>query len=223
MYFIFPRGSTDNRDNFAVRMGATSPRLERPRIAAFLDRDGVLVEILRDPELGILYTAFHPNQLRPTKDSVGAVQSLRSLGFECIVVSNQPGAAKGHFPLAQIDRMNARLQELFQLDAVYSCPHHPEGGPAGDPRLVKTCECRKPRPGLILRAARERGIDLAGSVMIGDSLDDVRAGKAAGVRTILLNGGRCELCPSRGDPGVTPDATVQSLADAVAWLMSQRR
>jgi len=190
-------------------------------MAAFLDRDGVLVEILRDPELGVLYTAFEPDQLRPTRDAVGAVQNLRALGFECIVVSNQPGPAKGHFPLAQIDRMNARLRELFHLDAVYSCPHHPEGGPGGDPTLIRNCECRKPRPGMILQAARERGIDLAGSVLIGDSLDDVRAGKAAGVRTILLNGGRCELCPNRGEAAVAPDATVQSLSDAVAWLAAQ--
>ncbi|HEY4884487.1 MAG TPA: HAD-IIIA family hydrolase [Myxococcales bacterium] len=204
-------------------MSTNFRRSGRPRIAAFLDRDGVLVEILRDPELGVLYTAFHPDQLRPTKDAVGAVQNLRALGFECIVVSNQPGPAKGHFPLAQIDRMKARLQELFQLDAVYSCPHHPEGGPGGDPTLIKNCECRKPRPGMILQAARERGIDLAGSVMIGDSPDDVRAGKAAGVRTILLNGGRCELCPNRGEAGTAPDATVQSLPDAVAWLTAQER
>ena len=204
-------------------MSTNFRRSGRPRIAAFLDCDGVLVEILRDPELGVLYTAFHPDQLRPTKDAVGAVQNLRALGFECIVVSNQPGPAKGHFPLAQIDRMKARLQELFQLDAVYSCPHHPEGGPGGDPTLIKNCECRKPRPGMILQAARERGIDLAGSVMIGDSPDDVRAGKAAGVRTILLNGGRCELCPNRGEAGTAPDATVQSLPDAVAWLTAQER
>ena len=76
---------------------------------------------------------------------------------------------------------------------------------------------------MILQAARERGIDLAGSVMIGDSPDDVRAGKAAGVRTILLNGGRCELCPNRGEAGTAPDATVQSLPDAVAWLTAQER
>jgi D-glycero-D-manno-heptose 1,7-bisphosphate phosphatase len=204
-------------------MSTNFRRTGQPRIAAFLDRDGVLVEVLRDSELGVLYSAFHPDQLRPTRDAVGAVQNLRALGFECIVVSNQPGPAKGHFPLAQIDRMNARLQELFHLDAVYSCPHHPEGGPGGDPTLIKNCECRKPRPGMILQAARERGIDLAGSVMIGDSLDDIRAGKAAGVRTILLNGGRCELCPNRGEAGTTPDATVQSLPDAVAWLTAQER
>jgi len=204
-------------------MSTNFRRTGQPRIAAFLDRDGVLVEVLRDSELGVLYSAFHPDQLRATRDAVGAVQNLRALGFECIVVSNQPGPAKGHFPLAQIDRMNARLQELFHLDAVYSCPHHPEGGPGGDPTLIKNCECRKPRPGMILQAARERGIDLAGSVMIGDSLDDIRAGKAAGVRTILLNGGRCELCPNRGEAGTTPDATVQSLPDAVAWLTAQER
>jgi len=189
--------------------------------AAFLDRDGVLVEILRDAELGVLYTAFHPDQLRPTRGAAEAIRWLRALGYECVVVTNQPGPAKGHFPLGQIERMSARLRELFDVDAVYSCPHHPEGGLGGDAALVMKCECRKPQPGMILQAARERGLDLAGSVIIGDSLDDVRAGKAAGVRTVLINGGRCELCPNRGEAAVAPDATVQSLSDAVAWLAAQ--
>ena len=114
--------------------------------------------------------------------------------------------------------MNVRLRELLPLDAVYFCPHHPDGGPGGDPALVRKCECRKPSPGMILDAAAERGIDLTRSVLIGDSLDDVRAGRAAGVRTVLINGGRCELCPNRGEAAVSPDVTVQSLPDAVAWL-----
>jgi len=186
--------------------------------AAFLDRDGVLIEILRDPDLGVLFTAFHPDQLHPTKGAAQALGWLRALGYECIVVTNQPGPAKGHFTLAHIDRMNVRLRELLPLDAVYFCPHHPEGGPGGDPALVRKCECRKPSPGMILDAAAERGIDLTRSVLIGDSLDDVRAGRAAGVRTVLINGGRCELCPNRGEAAVSPDVTVQSLPDAVAWL-----
>jgi phosphoglycolate phosphatase-like HAD superfamily hydrolase len=75
---------------------------------------------------------------------------------------------------------------------------------------------------MILRAAREHGIDLASSVMIGDSLDDVRAGQAAGVQTVLINGGRCELCPNRAPTAVAPDATVQSFSEAVDWVLSQR-
>ena len=191
------------------------------RRAAFLDRDGVLTEILRDAELGILYTAFHADQLRPTRDAAGLVKRLRSAGYACIVVSNQPGPAKGHFTVAQLERMNARLRELFDLDAVYCCPHHPEGGHGGDPALRGPCECRKPKPGMILQAAREHGIDLASSVMVGDSLDDVRAGQAAGVRTVLINGGRCELCPNRGPSAVAPDATVQSFSEAVDWVLSR--
>lgn len=202
-----------------MELARSAPGLRR---AAFLDRDGVMVEILRDPELGVLYTAFHPDQLRASNGAAEAIRRLRSMAYECIVVTNQPGPAKGHFPLAQIERMNARLREMFALDAVYACPHHPEGGPGGDPALVRSCDCRKPRPGMLHQAARERGIDLARSVMIGDSLDDVRAGKAAGVRTVLINGGRCELCPNRGESPVTPDATVQSLSEAVIWLAAQQ-
>ena len=190
------------------------------RPAAFLDRDGVLVEILRDAELGVLYTAFHPDQLRPVRGAVAALRRLGELGYLRVVVTNQPGPAKGHFPEAQIERMHVRLRELFegQIDAIYHCPHHPEGGPGGDPALVRVCDCRKPKPGMLLQAARELAIDLGASAMIGDSPDDVRAGRAAGVRTVLLNGGRCELCPNRGPDASPPDATVASLSQAVDWM-----
>jgi D-glycero-D-manno-heptose 1,7-bisphosphate phosphatase len=188
----------------------TSPTPTRPRRAAFLDRDGVLVEILRDPELGILYTAFHPDQLRIPRNVEPSLRRLRDLGFERIVVSNQPGVAKGHFTGEHLSRVHERLQQLVDVDAIYVCPHHPD---AGSP-----CDCRKPAPGMLLRAARERGIDLSASVMIGDSLDDVRAGERAGTRTVLLNGGRCELCPNKDRAGQRADATVASLAEAVDWI-----
>ena len=189
-----------------------------PGRAAFIDRDGVLIEILRDAELGILYTAFHPDQLRVPRGTAEALEHLARLGFERIVVSNQPGLAKGHFTAAQLERTHRRLRELLPLDAVYVCPHHPEGAPGGDPRLIKACDCRKPQPGLLRRAAEERGIDLSRSVSIGDSVDDVRAGQAAGVRTVLINGGRCELCPNKPDGGPRPDATVRNLPEAVDWV-----
>ena len=186
--------------------------------AAFLDRDGVLVEILRDPELGMLYTAFHPNQLKIPKGTPEALRRLGELGFERVVVSNQPGIAKGHFTLAHLERTHARLRQLLPLDAIYVCPHHPEGVEGADPELVRACDCRKPRPGLLLRAARDRGLDLSRSVIIGDSPDDVRAGLAAGVRTVLINGGRCELCPNRMEDAARPDATVRNLSEAVDWI-----
>jgi D-glycero-D-manno-heptose 1,7-bisphosphate phosphatase len=188
----------------------TSPASTRTRRAAFLDRDGVLVEILRDPGLGILYTAFHPDQLRVPGNVVPSLRRLRDLGFERIVVSNQPGVAKGHFTAADLSRTHDRLRQLIDVDAIYVCPHHPDvGGP---------CDCRKPAPGMLLQAARERGIDLSASVMIGDSVDDVRAGERAGARTVLLNGGRCELCPNKDRAGPRPDATVANLAEAVDWI-----
>lgn len=201
----------------------TSGPAQRPVKAAFLDRDGVLVEILRDPELGILYTAFHPDQLRVPGGTAEALDRLSGLGFERIVVSNQPGPAKGHFTLAHLEGTNARLRELLPLEAVYVCPHHPEGAPGGDPQLIRSCDCRKPKPGLLLQAARERRIDLSRSVFIGDSVDDVRAGQAAGVRTVLINGGRCELCPNKLDLVPRPDATVRSLPEAVDWVAGNFR
>jgi D-glycero-D-manno-heptose 1,7-bisphosphate phosphatase len=189
-----------------------------PGRAAFLDRDGVLIEILRDPELGVLYTAFHPDHLRVPPGTSEALDRLAERGFQRIVVSNQPGLAKGHFTAAQLDRTHARLRELLPLEAVYVCPHHPEGAAGGDARFIRACDCRKPRPGLLLQAARERGIDLARSVLIGDSVDDVRAGQAVGVRTVFLNGGRCELCPNKLEGGPRPDVTVRNLPEAVDWV-----
>jgi D-glycero-D-manno-heptose 1,7-bisphosphate phosphatase len=206
-------------------MTETSPGGGRPRRAAFLDRDGVLIEILRDPDRGILYTAFHPDQLRATRGALDSLRRLGELGYDRIVVTNQPGPAKGHFRESHLARMHERLREMFegQIDAIYHCPHHPEGGPGGDPALIQRCDCRKPRPGMLLRAAAERGIDLASSVIIGDSPDDVRAGRSAGVCTVLLNGGRCELCPNRAEDAAAPDATVPSLPEAVAWIAAHGR
>lgn len=190
---------------------------QAPGRAVFLDRDGVLVEILRDAELGILFTAFHPDQLRVPRGTAEALERLASLGFQRIVVSNQPGVAKGHFTAAQLERTHERLSELLPFEALYACLHHPEGAPGGDPLFITSCECRKPRPGLLLQAARERNIELARSVFIGDSTDDVSAGKAAGVRTVLINGGRCELCPNKTG-GPSPDAVARTLGEAVDWV-----
>jgi len=111
------------------------------RRAAFLDRDGVLVEILRDAEQGVLFTAFHPDQLRLTPKAGAALRQLGELGYLRLVITNQPGPAKGHFTVAQLERTHDRLVALLAesgagLEGIYTCPHHPEGALGGDPALI---------------------------------------------------------------------------------------
>ncbi len=116
------------------------------------------------------------------------MRRIKELGFEAILVSNQPGVAKRQLRYSEFEKMNGMVRNELKrhgcsLDAEYYCLHHPDA-------LVKKyrldCDCRKPKPGLLLRAAREKDIDLGSSFFVGDALVDVKAGRAAGCRTILL-------------------------------------
>lgn len=135
------------------------------RKAAFLDRDGTLN---RPPPPGRYIT--HPDDLHLLDGVSAAVAELRRTGYVCVVVSNQRGVALGdltHHDLAAID---ARLRALVDLDGTYYCTHRHDAG----------CGCRKPNPGLLLRAAADFELDLSGSLMIGDSESDLEAGRRAG-------------------------------------------
>jgi histidinol-phosphate phosphatase family protein len=140
--------------------------------AVFVDKDGTLV-------VDVPYNV-DPVRIRLTTEAFEAVARLAAQRYRVIVVSNQPGAAMGLFEEGSLKQVEARLRELLPgLDGFYYCPHLAATG----------CSCRKPRPGLLERAAREHGIDLRASWMIGDILDDIEAGRRAGCRTILLDVG----------------------------------
>ena len=151
--------------------------------AVFLDKDGMLIE-------NVPYNVDRTRiRLRP--GAVDALLLLVGLGYELIVVSNQPGVAMGLFPHGALKAVEEHLNDLFlthgfRLAACYWCPHHPEGTV---PDYALTCTCRKPLPGLLHAAAAEHGIGLGQSWLIGDILDDVEAGKRAGCRTVLLDVG----------------------------------
>lgn len=149
--------------------------------AIFLDRDGTLVHTRHFPtrpdEL-IVYTGVY-DELRPFTDS----------GFQLVIATNQSGLARGYFDEAALTAMHEHLRALLveqgiTLAGVYHCPHHPEGSV---PHLAVACDCRKPAPGLLLRAARELGLNLENSWFVGDILDDCEAGNRAGCRTILVD------------------------------------
>jgi len=145
--------------------------------AAFLDRDGVINQRAREGEYTITWEEMHilPGAAR-------AIELLNRAGYLVIVVTNQRCVAKGLISTSQLEDLHKRMYAQLArdggiIDAVYYCPHD----------FAPACDCRKPKPGMLLRAAREHDIDLAASWMIGDSARDTGAGKAAGTRTIRLH------------------------------------
>jgi D-glycero-D-manno-heptose 1,7-bisphosphate phosphatase len=154
-----------------------------PREAVFLDRDGTLIE-----EVHYLAST---EQVRLIPGAADAVRGLNAAGVLVVVVTNQAGVARGYFPEGRVADVHARLSALLaehgaHIDAYFYCPHHPTEG-VGAYRVA--CACRKPKPGLLLAAARELDIDLARSWMIGDKLCDAQAGVAAGCRSLLVRTG----------------------------------
>lgn len=149
----------------------------------FLDKDGTLVE-------NVAYNA-DPDKVRLLPYAAEALKRLQDEGFLLIVVSNQSGIALGYFTESDLKLIRETISGMLEDENVflhdfYYCPHL-AGARIRD--YAKECECRKPRPGLLLKAAKENDIDLSRSWMIGDILDDVEAGRHAGCRTILLDNG----------------------------------
>jgi D-glycero-D-manno-heptose 1,7-bisphosphate phosphatase len=170
--------------------------------AIFLDKDGTLVDDLP-------YNV-EPQRITLCSGAGAALRLLTRLDYRLFVVSNQAGIAFGRFTEAAMDIVHDRMQDLLfreqlTLDGYYYCPHHPDGSVAA---YACECHCRKPMPGLLLRAATDHGIDLRSSWMIGDILHDVEAGNRAGCRTVLIdNGNETEwrLGPRRIPTRMAPD------------------
>ena len=149
---------------------------------------------------------------------VPGLKRFAELGFQLIVTTNQSGVARGYFGLAQMHAFNtalvARLRELdIKIEGVYCCPFHPTAG-------IGAYRCdsplRKPKPGMILKAAAEHGVELDASFSIGDRVSDVLAGQAAGCRTILLRGASGENLDA--EPGVRPDFVAADLVEAAGFI-----
>ena len=189
-------------------MGTFSP-------AVFLDRDGTLIE-----ESGYLdrleRLAFFPF-------TADAVRLLNRAGLAVVVVSNQSGVARGLLTEAFVAQTHQFITERLEqggakIDAFYYCPHHPDG-------IVdeyrQRCDCRKPLPGLLRKAARDLGLDLRRSFAVGDRWPDLGAGEAVGARRVLVRTGHGRITEAAADQYAAPDAVTDNLVEAVSWILRQ--
>jgi len=182
--------------------------------AVFLDRDGTIIE-----DCGYI---GDPDDVRLLPGAADALRRLRRAGYLVVVVSNQSGVARGLFDEQALSDVHARLERALEahgagLDGAYYCPYL-DGPEAAVDAYRRDSELRKPRPGMLLQAARELDIDLARSWMIGDSASDVEAGKRAGCRTVFITGDRGH----RSDEGTEAVHRARDLLDAAKVILNDK-
>ncbi|MGO4883166.1 MAG: D-glycero-alpha-D-manno-heptose-1,7-bisphosphate 7-phosphatase [Bryobacteraceae bacterium] len=170
--------------------------------AVFLDRDGVLARALvRD---GKAYAPVTPDEMEIDPEAPPALARLKAAGFLLIMVTNQPDVARGITRREDVETMHAGLRAALPLDDCCVCYHDDRDG----------CDCRKPKPGMLLAAARAHDVDLGQSFMVGDRWRDIDAGAAAGCRTVWIDHGYRERAAEHA-----PHARVETLAGATDWIL----
>jgi D-glycero-D-manno-heptose 1,7-bisphosphate phosphatase len=183
----------------------------------FLDRDGTIID-----DVGYL-DRVDDVVIYPW--SADALRLLTRGGFAIVVITNQSGVARGLYPESAVHDVHAHLTETLGrggavVDGWYHCPHHAD---AVDPAYRLDCDCRKPKPGMLTRAAEDLGLDLSRSTVVGDRWTDVAAARAVGAAGVLVRtgvGAREEETPV---DGLIADAIVASLAEAASWILRERR
>ncbi len=188
--------------------------LNRP--AVFLDRDGTLLE-----EAGYLdrleRLVFFPY-------TVDAVRLLNRSGLAVVIVTNQAGIARGIFKESFVAEAHRYIADRLALggahiDGFYYCPHHPD---AAIDALRQDCDCRKPKPGMLTRAAADLGLDLSASFVVGDRWHDLEAGQRVGARGILVRTGYGRTEEASPKAGLQPAAIVENVAEAASWILRTR-
>lgn len=189
------------------------------RPAVFMDRDGTLSH-----EVGYVN---HPSRFRLYPWAVDAVRLVNRSGFLAVVVTNQAGVARGYFPESVVHEVHAALRSAMEaggahLDGLYVCLHHPS---LGEPPYRQDCDCRKPRPGLLLRARAELDIDLGRSWVVGDRHADMKLAWEAGARSALVKSGYGlgELVHHAPRWERAPDLVAENLLEAVERIVIEGR
>jgi D-glycero-D-manno-heptose 1,7-bisphosphate phosphatase len=173
------------------------------RRAVFLDRDGVINRaVVRG---GVPRPPSSPSELEILPGVPEALARLKSAGFRLVVVTNQPDVSRGVLTLESVEAVNAHLSARLPIDEIRICWHDD----------ADRCSCRKPKPGMLLDAAREARLDLSSSYMVGDRWRDIGAGKAAGCATVFIDSGYAETPPEGAD------AKVGSLMEAAEWILAR--
>jgi D-glycero-D-manno-heptose 1,7-bisphosphate phosphatase len=185
------------------------------KAAVFLDRDGTVNE-----EVGYVN---HIDRFRIFPWTAPAIRKLNQAGLPSVLVTNQSGVARGYFPETLVQEIHTRLQDELarftaRLDAIYYCPHHPDGKVTA---YRKTCDCRKPAPGMLHRASQDLGLDLGASFVVSDRYQDVAMGFQAGARGILLLSGygKGEYEYQREGWPRQPDFVATDLLEGVGWIL----
>ena len=188
------------------------PELQSLRPAVFLDRDGTIAE-----EVGYLN---HASRFRMFPFAAAAIRRLNEAGLLVVVVSNQSGVGRGYFPESLVQTVNELMtvqlaESGARIDAIYYCPH----------TSAETCECRKPRTGMLERAAREHSLDLARSFVVGDRYGDIELAQSARAKGILVRTGygEGELAWHSAEWLSQPDFVAEDLSKAADWILRQPR
>jgi D-glycero-D-manno-heptose 1,7-bisphosphate phosphatase len=197
--------------NSRIQQSAAKAMLDR---CVFLDRDGTINE-----EVNYL---SDPDHLRLIGGAAEAIKRLNGGGFKVVVITNQAGIARGYFSEATLQQIHRELEKMLRaqeahIDAIYYCPHHPAAG-IGVYKI--DCNCRKPKPGLLEKAARELNLDLHQSFIVGDKPADLQAGVAVGCRPILVRTGYGrESEMEMADSEFQPEYVADDLLEASRWIL----
>jgi len=190
--------------------------------AVFLDRDGTINE-----EVGYLSRL---EQIKLFPATFEAIRMINESGMKAVVVTNQSGVARGFFDEDFIDTVHNRINEMLRekdafIDRFYYCPHHPT---EGNDHYLQSCNCRKPKPGMLIKASEELDIDLSRSYMVGDAAKDIELAESVGAKGILVKTGYGKKVISSDLPvparqtGIKPSYIAEDILDAINWIMRNR-
>ncbi len=197
-------------------------RFNEKHPAVFLDRDGVLNEIVFNDDIEQMDSPQKLSEFKPFPEAADAIRKIKEKGYYVFLATNQPGAAKGKSKLKTLYDINTKFCEQLSeqgidIDGVFMCPHYPKMSEKTTEKfLIITCDCRKPKPGLLLKPKDIYNIDYESSYMIGDSFTDIVAGQAAGVKTIFIGELKCDACKKLCD--IEPDHIVHNVSEAAGIL-----